>query len=47
MSDVTRILSANQPGDPHAAEQLLALLDDDLQKLAAHRLPQEQPGKTL
>jgi RNA polymerase sigma factor (TIGR02999 family) len=47
MSDVTRILSAIEQGDPHAAEQLLPLVYDELRKLAALRLAQEQPGQTL
>jgi RNA polymerase sigma factor (TIGR02999 family) len=47
MSDVTRILSAIEDGDPHAAEQLLPLVYDELRKLAAQRLGQEKPGQTL
>jgi RNA polymerase sigma factor (TIGR02999 family) len=47
MSDVTRILSAIEQGDPRAAEQLLPLVYDELRKLAAARLAQEQPGQTL
>jgi RNA polymerase sigma factor (TIGR02999 family) len=47
MSDVTRILSAVEQGDPHAAEQLLPLIYDELRKLAAHRLSDEKPGQTL
>jgi RNA polymerase sigma factor (TIGR02999 family) len=47
MSDVTRILSAIEEGDPHAAEQLLPLVYDELRKLAAQRLAQEKPGQTL
>jgi RNA polymerase sigma factor (TIGR02999 family) len=47
MTDVTRILSAIEQGDPHAAEQLLPLVYDELRKLAAHRLAQEKPGQTL
>src|ERR1700759_1039721 len=47
MNDVTRILSAIEQGDPHAAEQLLPLVYDELRKLAAHRLAQERPGHTL
>ena len=35
MSDVTRILSAIEQGDPQAAEQLLPLVYDELRKLAA------------
>jgi RNA polymerase sigma factor (TIGR02999 family) len=47
MSEVTRILSAIEQGDPHAAEQLLPLVYDELRKLAALRLAQEKPGQTL
>src|SRR6186713_2594403 len=47
MSDVTRILSAIEQGDPSAAEQLLPLVYDELRKLAAERLAQEKPGQTL
>jgi hypothetical protein len=35
MTDVTHILSAIQQGDPHAAEQLLPLVYDELHQLAA------------
>ena len=47
MSDVTRILSAIEHGDPHAAEHLLPLVYDELRKLAAQKLAQETPGQTL
>src|SRR2546428_6241115 len=47
MSEVTRILSAIEQGDPSAAEQLLPLVYDELRKLAAQRLAQEAPGQTL
>jgi RNA polymerase sigma factor (TIGR02999 family) len=47
MSDVTRILAAIEHGDPQAAEQLLPLVYDELRKLAAQRLAQENPGQTL
>ncbi len=47
MSDVTRILSKIQSGDPAAAEQLLPLVYDELRKLAAARLAHEKPGQTL
>src|SRR5262249_31612145 len=47
MSEVTRILSAIEQGDPHAAEQLLPLVYDELRKLAAAKLAQELPGQTL
>ena len=47
MTEVTRILSAIEQGDPHAAEQLLPLVYDELRKVAAQRLVQEKPGQTL
>src|SRR5262245_32378818 len=47
MTEVTRILSAIEQGDPHAAEQLLPLVYDELRGLAAQRLAHERPGQTL
>ena len=47
MNDVTRILSAIEQGDPHAAEQLLPLVYDELRRLAAAQLAREKPGQTL
>jgi RNA polymerase sigma factor (TIGR02999 family) len=47
MTDVTRILSAIEQGDPHAAEQLLPVVYDELRKLAGQKLTQEKPGQTL
>ena len=47
MSDVTRILSQIEAGDPSAAGQLLPLVYDELRKLAAAKLAQEKPGQTL
>jgi RNA polymerase sigma factor (TIGR02999 family) len=47
MSEVTRILSAIEQGDPGGAEQLLPLVYEELRKLAAQRLAQEKPGQTL
>jgi RNA polymerase sigma factor (TIGR02999 family) len=47
MSEITRILEAIQQGDPHAAEQLLPLVYDELRQLAAHKLAHEKPGHTL
>src|SRR5215831_15131114 len=41
------ILSAIEQGDPHAAEQLLPLVYDELRQLAAAKLAQEKPGQTL
>ena len=47
MSDVTRILSQIESGDPSAAEQLLPLVYDELRNLAAAKMAQENPGQTL
>jgi len=45
--EVTRILSAIEQGDPHAADQLLPLVYEELRMLAAQKLAQEKPGQTL
>jgi RNA polymerase sigma factor (TIGR02999 family) len=47
VSEVTRILSAVEAGDPHVAAQLLPLVYDELRRLAAARLAREAPGHTL
>jgi len=47
MNEVTRILSAIEQGDPHAAEQLLPLVYDELRRLAAQKLAHEKGGQTL
>src|SRR5262249_56635737 len=47
MTNVTRILSAIEQGDPHAAHELLPLVYDALRQLAAQKLAQEKPGQTL
>ena len=47
MSDVTRILGRVQQGDPHAAEELLPLVYEELRKLATHKMANEAPGQTL
>jgi RNA polymerase sigma factor (TIGR02999 family) len=47
MSEVTRILSAIEQGDPNAASQLLPLVYDELRQLAAQKLAHEKPGQTL
>jgi RNA polymerase sigma factor (TIGR02999 family) len=47
MSEVTRILSAVDQGDPEAAERLLPLVYDELRKLASDRIAREKPGQTL
>ena len=47
MADVTQILSQIEQGDPSAAEQLLPLVYEELRKLAAQKMAQENPGQTL
>jgi RNA polymerase sigma factor (TIGR02999 family) len=47
LHDLTGILQAIEGGDPHAAEQLLPLVYDELRSLAAARLARERPGQTL
>lgn len=47
MTEVTRILSALEAHDPHAAERLLPLVYEELRKLAAQKMAQEAPGNTL
>jgi RNA polymerase sigma factor (TIGR02999 family) len=47
MSDVTRILSAIEQGEPQASEKLLPLVYKELRRLAAQKMVQEKPGQTL
>jgi RNA polymerase sigma factor (TIGR02999 family) len=47
MNEVTRILGAIEQGDPHAAEQLLPVVYDELRQLAAQKMAHEKPGQTL
>lgn len=47
MSDVTRILSAIEKGNPRAADQLLPMVYEELRSLAAARMAAESPGHTL
>jgi hypothetical protein len=47
MSDVTRILGQIEDGDGQAAKKLLPLVYDELRKLAAAKMAQENPGQTL
>lgn len=47
MRDVTHILGQIEDGDGQAAEKLLPLIYDELRKLAAARMLQENPGQTL
>jgi RNA polymerase sigma factor (TIGR02999 family) len=47
MTDITRILSAAEQGDPRAAEELLPLIYGELRRLAVQKLAHEKPGQTL
>ena len=47
MSDVTVILNRVQQGDPHAAEDLLPLVYQELRRLATHKMANEAAGHTL
>src|SRR5580765_324719 len=47
MDAITHVLNAIEAGDPHAAEQLLPVVYEELRKLAAQKLAQEKPGQTL
>jgi RNA polymerase sigma factor (TIGR02999 family) len=47
MNDVTLILSAIAQGNPHAADQLLPIVYEELRQLAAQKLALEKPGQTL
>jgi RNA polymerase sigma factor (TIGR02999 family) len=47
VSEVTRILTSIETGEPRAAEELLLLVYDELRQLAARRLANERPGQTV
>ena len=47
MSDVTAILARISSGEPHAADQLLPLVYEELRRLAATKMKNEKPGHTL
>src|SRR5262245_26503980 len=47
MTEITALLDALSPDDPATAAQLLPLVDDDLRRLAAHRLAHDAPGQTF
>jgi RNA polymerase sigma factor (TIGR02999 family) len=47
MTDVTRLLTAIERGDPSAAERLLPLVYEELRRMAAKHIAQEKPGQTL
>ncbi|MCU0782614.1 MAG: ECF-type sigma factor [Verrucomicrobia bacterium] len=47
MTELTVILQRIDQGDPHAANELLPLVYEELRKLAAQKLAHEAPGQTL
>jgi RNA polymerase sigma factor (TIGR02999 family) len=48
MSDVTRILEKiNAGGDPHAADELLSVVYNELRVIAKSKMEHERPGHTL
>jgi RNA polymerase sigma factor (TIGR02999 family) len=47
VSELTVILQRIGSGDPHAANELLPLVYEELRKLAAQKMARENPGQTL
>ena len=47
MTELTVILQRLDQGDPHAANELLPLVYEELRKLAAQKMARESPGQTL
>jgi RNA polymerase sigma factor (TIGR02999 family) len=47
MSEITQVLQAIGRGEGRASEELLPLVYEELRRLAAARMAQEQPGQTL
>src|SRR5512140_3233151 len=47
VSELTVILQRVEQGDPHAANELLPLVYEELRKLAAQKMEHEAPGQTL
>jgi RNA polymerase sigma factor (TIGR02999 family) len=47
MSEITQILSEMREGDQQRLEELLALVYDELKRIAAHKMAGEAPGNTL
>ncbi|WP_438480972.1 ECF-type sigma factor [Oleiharenicola lentus] len=45
--DITLVLQRAGQGDPHAGDQLLRLVYEELRQLAAAKLAREHPGQTL
>src|SRR5580658_955667 len=47
MSDVASKLKVVEVGDPHAGDQLLELVYDELRHVAVFKMAQQAPGQTL
>ena len=47
VSELTVILQRMDQGDPHAADELLPVVYEELRKLAAQKMARENPGQTL
>jgi RNA polymerase sigma factor (TIGR02999 family) len=47
MSEVTRVLTAIEEGNPGASEELLPLVYSELRRMAAHKMSVEPAGHTL
>jgi RNA polymerase sigma factor (TIGR02999 family) len=47
VTELTVILQRLEQGDPHAANELLPLVYEELRKLAAQKVARESPGQTL
>jgi RNA polymerase sigma factor (TIGR02999 family) len=47
MKEITQVLERIQKGEPSAAEALMPLVYEELRKLAAQKMAQENPGQTL
>ena len=47
MSDVTQILQSAADGEPGATDRLLAIVYDELRRIASSKLSRETPGQTL
>ena len=47
MAEITQILSQIEQGERSAADELLPLVYDELRRLAAAKLINEEPGQTL
>ena len=47
MPEISQLLTAVQRGDALAADQLLPMVYEELRKLAASKMAQENPGQTL